>query len=71
MNLRNLISRSELARELNVKTQTIAAWERRGLFPPPKEYLSDRLILYDRDEVSRALGRRKAARTRRRSPQRR
>ena len=26
-------------------------WERLNLMPLPKEYLSDRLILYDRDEV--------------------
>jgi hypothetical protein len=65
MDLRNLISRSELAAKLRVQTQTIAKWERLGLFPTPKEYLSDRLILYDRDEVRCALDRRKNARRRR------
>ncbi|MDQ3280178.1 MAG: hypothetical protein M3Q69_02055 [Acidobacteriota bacterium] len=66
MHLKNLISRTELAASLRVQTQTIAKWERLGIFPAPKEYLSDRLILYDRDEVRRAIDARKAARRRRR-----
>ena len=65
MDLKNLISRTELASSLGVQTQTIAKWERLGIFPAPKEYVSDRLILYDRDEVRRAIEARKAARRRR------
>ena len=65
MDLKNLISRAELASNLGVQTQTIAKWERLGIFPAPKEYASDRLILYDRDEVRRAIEARKAARRRR------
>ena len=54
-----------------VKPQTIAKWQRLGLVPQPKECLSDRLILYDRDEVRLAIERRKAARHRRVAPVRR
>jgi signal transduction histidine kinase len=50
MDLKNLISRIELAASL-VAPQTIAKWQRLGLMPQPKECLSDRLILYDREEV--------------------
>ena len=71
MDLKNLISRADLASSLGVQTQTIAKWERLGIFPPPKEYVSDRLILYDRDEVRRAIDARKAARRRRLLPKRR
>jgi hypothetical protein len=39
--------------------------------PQPKECLSDRLILYDREEVRRAIERRKAARRHRLAPVRR
>jgi hypothetical protein len=65
MDLKNLISRAEVASSLRVQTQTIAKWERLGIFPAPKEYVSDRLILYDRDEVCRAIDARKGARRRR------
>lgn len=71
MDLKNLISRIEIASSLGVQTQTIAKWERRGIFPTPKEYGSDRLILYDRSEVRRALDRRSASRHRRQLPLRR
>jgi predicted DNA-binding transcriptional regulator AlpA len=71
MDLKNLISRIELAASLGVATQTIAKWTRTGLFPQPKECLSDRLILYDRDEVRRAIERRTATRRRRVAPHRR
>jgi hypothetical protein len=64
MDLKNLISRIELATSLRVHPQTIAKWTRLGLFPEPKECLSDRVILYDRDEVRRALDQRKARRQR-------
>lgn len=64
MDLKNLISRVEIAESLGVQTQTIAKWEREGKFPAAKEYFSDRLILYDRDEVQRMLAQRKAARRR-------
>jgi len=70
MDLKNLISRTELASDLGVQTQTIAKWERLGMFPLPKEYVSDRLILYDRTEVRRAIDARKAARRRRLVPKR-
>lgn len=70
MDLKNLISRIELAASLGVEPQTIAKWQRLGLFPEPKACLSDRLILYDRDEVRRAIERRKAARRRRVAPSR-
>jgi hypothetical protein len=42
-----------------------------GVFPQPKLTLSDRVILYDRDEVRRALDQRKAARRPRVAPKRR
>ena len=71
MDLKNLISRIELAASLRVHPQTIAKWTRLGLFPEPKECLSDRVILYDRDEVRRALDQRKAARRLRVAPRRR
>jgi len=71
MDLKNLISRIELAASLGVEPQTIAKWQRLGLFPEPKECLSDRLILYDREEVRRAIERRKALRLQRLPPVRR
>lgn len=71
MELKNLISRIELAAALHVHPATIAKWTRLGLFPEPKECLSDRVILYDRDEVRRALDQRKAARRLRVAPRRR
>lgn len=71
MDLKNLISRIEIAQNLGIQTQTIAKWEREGRFPAAKEYVSDRLILYDRDEVRRSLDLRKSARHRRMLPGRR
>lgn len=71
MDLKNLISRIDLAESLGVEPQTIAKWQRLGLMPQPKECLSDRLILYDREEVRQAIERRKAARRRRVAPLRR
>ena len=71
MDFRNLISRIELAAALGVEPQTIAKWSRIGLFPQPKQCLSDRLILYDREEVHRAIERRAATRRRRVVPVRR
>ncbi len=68
MDFKNLISRTELAKALGVAPQTIAKWQRRGLFPEPTEWVSDRLILYDRDEVRRAMDHRKALRRRPRPP---
>lgn len=62
MDLTNLISRLEVATAIGVRPQTIAKWERLGLFPEPKECLSDRLILYDREEVKRAMVERSTAR---------
>lgn len=64
MDLKNLISRVEIAESIGVQTQTIAKWEREGKFPAAKEYLSGRLILYDRHEVHRMIEFRKAARRR-------
>jgi predicted DNA-binding transcriptional regulator AlpA len=71
MDLKNLISRIDLAASLGVEPQTIAKWQRLGLMPQPKECLSDRIILYDREEVRQAIERRKAARRRRVAPVRR
>jgi hypothetical protein len=71
MDLKNLISRIELAASLRVHPQTIAKWTRLGIFPEPKECLSDRVILYDRSEVNRAIEARKATRRRRVAPGRR
>jgi predicted DNA-binding transcriptional regulator AlpA len=71
MDLKNLISRIELATSLGVEPQTIAKWQRLGLFPQPKECLSDRLIFYDREEVRRAIERRMIARRQRVAPARR
>jgi predicted DNA-binding transcriptional regulator AlpA len=68
MDLKNLISRVEIAESLGIQTQTIAKWERQGKFPPAKAYLSDRLILYDREEVRRTLDLRKVHRRRRMLP---
>ena len=68
MDLTNRISRAEIAEQLRVQTQTIAKWERTGRFPPPKEYLSDRVILYDREEVRAAIELRSAARHKRVPP---
>jgi predicted site-specific integrase-resolvase len=71
MDLKNLISRIEIAESLGIQTQTIAKWEREGRFPAAKEYVSDRLILYDRDEVRRSLDLRKSAHRRRMLPAKR
>jgi|GEM_PF-841132 len=68
MDLKNLISRVEIAESLGIQTQTIAKWEREGKFPTAKAYLSDRLILYDREEVRRMLDLRKMQRLRRMIP---
>jgi hypothetical protein len=70
MNLKNLVSRIEIATELAIRPQTLAKWSRSGLFPQPKEWLSDRLILYDREEVRQALERREATRPHRTAPAR-
>jgi predicted DNA-binding transcriptional regulator AlpA len=71
MDLKNLISRIEIATSLGIEPQTVRKWSSLGLFPEPKLYLSDRVILYDRDEVRRALDQRKAARRQRVAPRRR
>ena len=68
MDLKNLISRIELADALQLRPQTLAKWSRQGLFPQPKLTLSDRVILYDRDEVRRAIEERKRARRLRVAP---
>ena len=52
---RKLVTRLALARELHVESQTIAKWERQGLMPQPVQYLSDRVILYDREAVDQAI----------------
>jgi len=70
MDLTNRISRSEIAEQLGVQTQTIAKWERMGTFPPAKEHVSDRVILYDRDEVRVAIESRLATRFKRIPPRR-
>ena len=70
MDLRNRISRSEIAEQLGVQTQTIAKWERTGRFPPATEHISDRVILYDRDEVRAAIETRMAERRKRTPPSR-
>ena len=70
MDLTNRISRAEIAEQLGVQTQTIAEWERTGRFPPAKEYLSDRVILYDRDEVLAAIESQLTRRLKRVPPQR-
>src|SRR5713226_9793397 len=50
MDLTNRISRAENAEQLGVQAHTIAKLERTGRFP-----LSDRVILYDRNEVRAAI----------------
>ena len=70
MDFTNRISRSEIAEQLRVQTQTIAKWERLGSFPAAKEHISDRVILYDRDEVLAAITKRLAQKTRRVPPRR-
>jgi predicted DNA-binding transcriptional regulator AlpA len=70
MDLTNRISRAQIAEQLGVQTQTIAKWERTGRFPSAKEHISDRVILYDRDEVRAAIESRLAARLRRVPPRR-
>ena len=62
MDLTNRISRAEIAEQLGVRPQTIAKWERTGRFPTAKEYISDRVILYDLEEVHAAVAQRSAAR---------
>lgn len=71
MDLKNLISRIEIATSLGIEPQTVRKWSSLGLFPEPKLYLSDRVILYDRDEVRRAIEERKRARRQRVAPRRR
>ena len=71
MDLKNLISRIEIAASLGIEPQTVRKWTSLGLFPEPKLSLSDRVILYDRDEVRRALAQRKAGRRPRVAPRRR
>lgn len=51
MDFTNRISRTEIAEPLRVQTQTIAKWERMETFPQAKEHVSDRLILYDGNEL--------------------
>ena len=70
MDFTNRISRSEIAQQLRVQTQTIAKWERLGRFPAAKEHVSDRVILYDRDEVLTAIAKRLAKKTKRIPPRR-
>lgn len=67
---RNLVSRLVVARELQVESQTIAKWERRGLFPQPVQYISDRVILYEREAVDRAIRTRSERRCKHVPPQR-
>ena len=62
---RRVISRAALAKQLGVKTASIAKWEKTW-FPEPLQRVSDRLILYDVDAVERALAER-AERTLRRN----
>jgi DNA-binding transcriptional regulator YiaG len=38
MDLKNLISRIEIAESLGIQTHTIAKWEREGKFPTAKAY---------------------------------
>jgi hypothetical protein len=70
MDFMNRISRTEIAEQLRVQTQTIAKWERMGTFPQAKEHVSDRVILYDRDEVRAAIESRLVARSKRIPPRR-
>ena len=70
MDLTNRISRAEIAEQLGVQTQTIAKWERTGRFPAPKEYVSDRVILYDRDEVHAVIASRLMRKAKRFPPRR-
>ena len=70
MDFTNRISRSEIAQQLRVQTQTIAKWERMGTFPQAKEHVSDRVILYDGDEVRAAIERRIASTAKRILPRR-
>jgi predicted site-specific integrase-resolvase len=67
---RKLVSRLALARELHVESQTIAKWERQGLMPQPVQYISDRVILYDREAVDQAIRKRSERRCKHVPPQR-
>ena len=67
---RKLVSRLALARELHVESQTIAKWERQGQFPQPAQYISDRIILYDRAAVDQAIRTRSERRCKHVPPQR-
>ena len=58
MDLKQLVSRIEIAEQLGVQPQTIAHWERAGWFPRPKKKLSLKRIYYDRAEVRAALEKR-------------
>ena len=70
MDLKNLISRTELASNLRVQTQTIAKWERDGWFPQPEHRISDRLILYRRTSVDAAIAERRGRQVMHRPPRR-
>lgn len=65
-----LISRAALAARLQVRPATIAKWTRLGWFPEPTQWISDRVILYDRAAVEAALRSRALRRTQRSMPSR-
>jgi hypothetical protein len=60
-----LISRAALAKQLGVKPSTIAAWTARNVFPQPVQRVSGRVILYNLQEVEKALAARAARAVRR------
>jgi hypothetical protein len=62
IDLENLISPHRARRVESARNRRRSEWERLNLMPLPKESLSDRLILDDRDEVRPAIERRDGAR---------
>lgn len=55
MNLKNCITRRELATLLNVQPATIARWTRQGRFPAPILTLGPKLIYYRVTDVQSFL----------------
>lgn len=62
MNLKNCITRRELARLLGVEPATIQRWTKQGRFPAPVLTLGPKLIYYALSDVEKLLELRNAKR---------
>ncbi|MFA6954286.1 MAG: hypothetical protein WC538_00280 [Thermoanaerobaculia bacterium] len=49
------MSRTEIAERLGVRPATIGKWTRLKLFPEPVERISNRVLLYEKRAVERAI----------------